>query len=145
MDAATQTRRFAWASLCGVPTTTEQEPLVDLREAIKEAKRLSNLLEAGLDVLRSTAQELAEAEREYRKGKALAWVNRTQGTAAERAALVDSDTADLRYVRDLKEGMRRAALESVRARSQQISMLQTLVNAHKSEGDFASRQYEEAV
>jgi hypothetical protein len=116
---------------------------MDLREAVAEAKRLSNLLEAGLDVLRSTAQELAEAEKEYRKGKALAWVNRTQGTAAERAALVDSDTADLRYGRDLKEGMRRAALESVRARSQQISLLQTLVNAQRQEGDFAAKGYEE--
>jgi hypothetical protein len=55
----------------------------------------------------------------------------------ERAALVDADTADLRYARDVAEGIRRAALESVRARSQQISMYQTLVNAHKSEADFA--------
>lgn len=118
---------------------------MDLREAVKEANRLSRLLEAGLDVLRDTAQEVAEAEREYRKGKALAWVNRTDGTAAERAAQVDGDTADLRYKRDLAEGMRRAALESVRARSQQISMLQTLVNAHKSEGDFAQTGYQESA
>jgi hypothetical protein len=118
---------------------------MDLRDAVKEATRLGNLLEAGLDVLRSTAQEVAEAERDYRKAKSLAWVNRTEGTAAERAALVDSDTADHRYKRDVAEGMRRAALESVRARSQQISMLQTLVNAHKAEGDFARHSYQESA
>jgi hypothetical protein len=109
---------------------------MNLAEAIEEVRRLSRLLDAGLDVLRSTAEEVAEAERDYRKAKALAWVNRTDGTAAERAALVDSDTADHRYRRDVAEGMRRAALESVRARAQQISMWQSLLNAHRAEAEF---------
>lgn len=111
--------------------------MFDITEAESEVRRLSRQLDAGLDVLRSTAEELAEAEREYRKGKALAWVNRTDGTAREREAQVDADTADLRYQRDLAEGVRRAALESVRARATQISLWQTLVNAHRSEAEFA--------
>ena len=110
---------------------------MNLAEAIQEVQRLSRQLDAGLDVLRGSAEDVAVAEREYRKAKGLAWVNRTDGTAAERQALVDADTADLRYARDVAEGMRRAALESVRSRSTQISMWQTLLNAHKSEADFA--------
>jgi hypothetical protein len=109
---------------------------MNLPEAVEEVRRLSRLLDAGLDVLRSSAEETASAEREYRKGKALAWVHRTDGTAAERVALVDADTADLRYTRDVAEGIRRAALESVRARSTQVSMWQTLLNAHRAEAEF---------
>lgn len=109
---------------------------MNLQEASQELQRLNRLLDAGLDVLRSTAEETASAEREYRKARALAWVNNTEGTAAFREAQVDAQTADLRYARDVAEGMRRAALESVRARATQISMLQTLLNAHKSEANF---------
>lgn len=106
-----------------------------LSEAIETVRVLSRQLDAGLDVLRSAPQDVAEAERQYRKAKAIAWV-KVEGTAAERGALVDAETADLRYARDVAEGMRRAALESVRARSTQISMWQTLLNAHKAEADF---------
>jgi hypothetical protein len=108
-----------------------------LNEALEEVRRLSRQLNTGLDVLRDSAVDVADAEREYRKGKALAYVNRTDGIAAQRQALVDADTADLRYKRDLAEGIRRAALESVRARATQISMWQTLLNADKEEARFA--------
>jgi len=107
-----------------------------LAEAEAEVRRLSNMLDAGLDVLRSSAEECAAAEREYRKARAQAWVAQTEGTAGFKEAQVDSLTADLRYKRDVAEGMRRAALESVRSRSTQISMLQTLLNAHKAEASF---------
>jgi hypothetical protein len=109
---------------------------MDMAEAETEVRRLSRQLDTGLDVLRGSAEDVASAEREYRKGKALAWVHRTDGTAMERAALVDADTADLRYARDVAEGIRRAALESVRARSTQVSMWQTLLNAHRAEAEF---------
>ena len=110
-----------------------------LDEAEVEVRRLSRLLDAGLDVLRSTAEEVAEAEREYRRAKALAWITHAEGTAAFRESQVDAATADLRYARDVAEGMRRAALESVRARSTQISLWQTLVNAHRAEAEFAGK------
>lgn len=107
-----------------------------LTEAITEVKRLSRQLDGGLEVLRTTAEEVAKAETEYRKAKALAWVKRTEGTAKQREAQVDADTADLRYKRDVAEGVRRAALESVRARATQISMWQSLLNAHRAEAEF---------
>lgn len=105
-------------------------------EIVEEARRLSRLLNEGLDVLRETAQTTAEAEREYRKARAQSWVE-VEGTAAHREAQVDALTADLRFERDVQEGLRRAALESVRARAQQISLLQSVLAAHRSEADFA--------
>lgn len=106
-----------------------------LAEATAEVKRLSRQLDNGLDVLRESAEQLAKAEMEYRKARAERWLE-VEGTAAHREAQVDGLTADLRYLRDLAEGTRRAALESVRARSTQISMWQSLLNAHRAEADF---------
>lgn len=109
-----------------------------LTEAIDEVRRLSRQIDNGLDVLRDTAEQVAEAERTYRKAKSLAWLE-VEGTAAEKAAHVDAMTADLRFERDVQEGLRRAAIESVRARSTQISMWQTLVNAHRAEAELAGK------
>lgn len=105
-------------------------------EIVDEARRLSHLLEEGLKVLRDTAQSTAVAEQAYRKGRAQVWLE-VEGTAAHREAQVDGLTADLRFERDVQEGLRRAALESVRARAQQISLLQSVLAAHRSEADFA--------
>lgn len=108
-----------------------------LDDAGREVNRLSKLLEKGLDQLRDSAQEVAEAERAYRKAKAVAWVEHTEGTAAFREAQVNAATSDLRYTRDLADGTRRAALEAVRSRQTQISAIQSLLNAHRAEADFA--------
>jgi predicted nucleic acid-binding Zn-ribbon protein len=108
-----------------------------LDEAIEDLRRLSRQLHGALDWLRDTAPDSADKERQYRKAKALAWVTRTEGTAAQRAALVDADTADLRYERDLTEKLERAALEKVRAIRQEISAYQSLMAANRAEAEFA--------
>lgn len=110
-----------------------------LEEAIAEFNRLNRLLEAGLEMLREAPESLAKAEAEYRRAKAKAWVEHTEGTAKEREALVDAATAGLRYDRDIAEGLRRAAFESVRSRQTQISALQTLVNAHRAEAELTGK------
>lgn len=109
-----------------------------LAEAIDEVRRLSKQVDNGLDVLRDTAPKVAEAERTYRKQRSLEWLE-AEGTAREKEAHVDAATADLRFERDVQEGLRRAAIESVRARATQISMWQTLVNAHRAEADLAGK------
>jgi hypothetical protein len=109
---------------------------VTLDEMVKEARRLSRQLDNGLDVLRSTVEECAEAERMYRKGRALCWLEAEGPTAAAKEAWVDAETADLRFERDVQEGLKRAAIESVRARAQQISLLQSMLSAHRSEAEF---------
>lgn len=107
-------------------------------EAVAEAERLSGLVDTGIDALRKASHEVAAKERDYRKGKAMAWVEcPVELLAKHKEAWVDSHAADLRYERDLAEGMRVAAQEAVRARRTQISMLQSLLNAHRAEAEFS--------
>jgi hypothetical protein len=92
----------------------------------QEARRLRDLLQSGLTAFREQSVALAEAEREYRKGKAEAWVRRAgEGLAGERAALVDADTADLRYQRDLADGMAKAARLAVQVRLSELDFLRS--------------------
>lgn len=109
---------------------------VILSEAITEVRRLSASLDESLRTYQESAEKVAKAERDYRRAKGLAWVKQVAGTAAHREAQVDSETADLRYLRDVAEGMRRAAIESIRARTTQISVIQSLLSAHKAEAQF---------
>ena len=109
-----------------------------LAEAEAEVRRLSGLLDAGLEILRSAAEDVARAEQAYRKARAQAWVSNTDGTAGFRESQVDGQTADLRYKRDVAEGMSKAALESVRSGRTQISAMQSLLAAHKEEVGFAA-------
>jgi hypothetical protein len=113
-------------------------------EVADEMRRLSRLLDQGLAALRDQSRELAEAEREYRRAKALAWVEAPAGTVPEREAWVNGHTAELRYARDLADGVRQAALEAVRSRRTQVSALQTLLNADREEMAF-SRTYDAGV
>lgn len=119
-----------------------------LAEAQEEMKRLSRLIDAGIEMSRSQAVTIAEAENTYRKAKAQAWVRcpnddssvprgERAWTAARREAWVNAETADLRQVRDLAEAMRDSAREAVRARQTQMSAWQTLVRAHQAEAEFA--------
>lgn len=108
-----------------------------LDEAVVEMRRLSRQLDSGLDVLRDQAQELADAEHEYRRMVAVAWPQAPDGTVPERQAWVDGHCAGARRRRDLADHLTRAALESVRSRRTQVSALQSLLNAEKEEMAFA--------
>lgn len=113
-----------------------------LSDAVAEAERLSRLLDGGIAMLRESSQTVAERERDYRKAKATAWVRskvdlEPNVLAKHREAWVDAETADLRYERDVAEGVRSSAKEAVRARQQQVSLLQSLLNAHKAEAELA--------
>lgn len=107
-----------------------------VRDMGEKGNVLSALLDAALDELRTQAQKQAEAERDYRKARAKAWLEAPKGLAKYREAWVDSVTADHRFERDLAEGLRLSALELVRSRRAQISMLQSLLNAHRAEAEF---------
>lgn len=105
---------------------------------IAEMKRLSRKIEEGIKAIVSESHRLAEAERDYRKARGVAWVKVEDGTAAFREAQVDSQTADLRFERDLADGMRRAAIEAVRSRQQQLSAWQSVVRAQKAELELSA-------
>lgn len=110
---------------------------MNLNDVPEEMARLSRMLEQGLAALRDQSREWAEAEREYRKARALAYVQITTGTVDERKAAVDAATADMRYTRDLAEGMKQSALEAVRSRRTQISAAQSFLAASRAEAEFA--------
>lgn len=97
-----------------------------------EGRRLSRLIDEALDELTAQVRAYSLAERDYRKARALAWIA-CSGLAKEREDEVNATTADLRYLRDLAEGLRRAALESVRARMAQLSAAQTMSNREQAE------------
>lgn len=118
--------------------------MIPIDEARDEMRRLSNLIDAGIEMVRKQSVDLADAENEYRKGRATAWVEcprdnpgEREWTAARREAWVDGECADLRRKRDIAEGMRDAAREAVRARQSQLSALQTLLRAQQAEAEFA--------
>lgn len=121
---------------------------MNLADVPAEMSRLSRLIDGGIEALRDQSTSLAEAEQTYRKAKAQAWVKcptddhgvkagEREWTAARREAWVDAETADLRRVRDIAEGMRQAALEAVRARRTQVSALQSILAADRAEAEFA--------
>lgn len=110
---------------------------MNLADVPDEMARLSRLIDQGISALRDQARELAEAERDYRKMKSEAWLSAPAGTVPEREAWVDGSTADLRYRRDLADGLRSAALEAVRSRRTQVSALQSLLAAHREEAGLA--------
>jgi hypothetical protein len=108
-----------------------------MQQYAAEMERLSSLIDRGIAALTEHAREMALAEHDYRKAKAIAWTQAPPGTVPVREAWVEAETAEARLRLDMAEGMRLAALESVRSRRQQLSALQSLLAATKSEMDFA--------
>jgi|GEM_PF-6291118 len=56
----------------------------DLQQLVGEARRLSGLIDAGVQALRQAAVEVAEAEHAYRLAKARAWHEVADGLAGQR-------------------------------------------------------------
>jgi hypothetical protein len=110
--------------------------VTDLPSLSVEALRLSSLLDKGVQALRQASLEFADAEHAYRRAKAEAYLT-SEGTVGEREAQTYAVVGDLRHARDLADGLRLASLEAVRSRRTQLSAIQSLLAAHKSEADFA--------
>lgn len=110
---------------------------MNLDEAHGDMKRLSELVDAGVQELGKQAHAYALAERDYRRAKARAWLEAPKGTVPEREAWVSGQTADLRYARDLAEGLKQAALEAVRSRRGQLSSWQSELAAYREEMGMA--------
>ncbi len=106
-------------------------------ELVAELLRLSARLDQGSLAVRDRGRALAEAERDYRKARAAAWLTVEEGVAAQRKDQVDGDTADLRYLRDLAGNDRQSALEAVRNGRTQISALQTIGGVERELAAFS--------
>lgn len=106
---------------------------VDLDQARDEMVRLSELIDSGVDAMRAAARDYAQAEHDYRKAKAAAWLAAPRGTVPEREAWVNAETAELRRKRDVSEGIKQAALEAIRSRRTQLSAWQSFLAATREE------------
>jgi hypothetical protein len=102
-------------------------------ELIREGRRLSGLLDESLRELVLEVHRASTAEREYRKLQCAPIPQAPAGTVIERKAWLDSECADSRYTRDLADGLRQAALETVRSRRAQLSLLQSLLAGEREE------------
>lgn len=111
--------------------------MTELGSLIEEARRLSVLIDKGVDALRRSAEDVARAENAYRHERARAWMQVKAELAREREAYVDGITADLRLARDLAEGSRQAALEALRSRRAQLDALRSILSATRSEMELA--------
>lgn len=109
-----------------------------------EVRRLSELIDRGLTALRESSAEYASAEHAYRQARAKLWLA-ARGTVQERESMVELKCGDLRYARDVADGMRAAAVESVRSRRSQLSALQSLLAASRAEAEFARTGVQDRV
>lgn len=94
-------------------------------------------LENALVELEQLSKDWAEAERIYREAKARAYLVAEGTTVAEKEAQMEPKINMLRYERDMKEGLKVAALESVRSRRTQVSAIQTLAGLSREEAAMA--------
>ena len=101
----------------------------------------TQLLDA-VERLRKSQDELeqrvvlfAQGEKAYRAAKATAYLS-TTGTVAEREARAENAINELRYVRDMAEGLKMSALEAVRGNRTVVSAVQTLAGLYKEEAAF---------
>ena len=108
-----------------------------LDELTVEARRLSDLLDKGVKALHDASVQVAHAEFDYRKGQATAWLEAPEGTAQARQAWVDGTCAELRLERDLAEAGRNTANQAIRARTAQLSAVQSLLATLKAEVGLA--------
>ena len=102
-------------------------------ELIREGRRLSKLLDEALAYLAQQVHLASESERDYRKMQGEMILRAPAGTVLEKDAWLKAECADARFTRDLADGMRQAALEAVRSRRTQVSLLQSFLAGEREE------------
>lgn len=109
---------------------------MNANELTDEMLRLSHLLDAGLAALREESRKYAAADVAYRRTYAEAFL-KAEGTVAEREQVATTAALDMRMAMNLAEGVKVSALEAVRSRRTQLSVLQTIANGYRAEAEFA--------
>lgn len=110
---------------------------MNLSDMVVEAERLSKKIDDGIAALYQAGQEMAEAELEYKKCVAKAWIDAPKGTVPQREAYVEAECGEEKFLLDIAESKRQTALEAVRSRRTQMSALQSLMAAYRAEAEFA--------
>ncbi len=104
----------------------------DLNVQLLEAVRLLRESQADLE---QRSQDYAHWEQRYRMAKATAYLA-TSGTVNEREAHAEQAVNEVRYRRDLAEGLKVSGLEAVRSNRAVVSAVQTLAALYRSEAEF---------
>lgn len=103
-----------------------------------EMLRLSRELDAAHDSLVKASHDWARAENEYRLAKANSYLT-SSGTVDARKAQVDKTTSGERVQAHTAEALKVAALENVRNKRAQLSALQSVAHAVRSEVEMSGR------
>lgn len=103
-----------------------------------EMLRLSGELDRAHSALIEASREWARTENEYRLAKANAFLT-SSGTVDARKAQVDKTTSRERVDAHTAEALKVAALENVRNKRAQLSALQSVANAVRSEVEMSGR------
>lgn len=112
--------------------------LITPQQLVQELLRMSKLLDQAHDELVARSHEWAKAEDCYRLAKANAFLA-SSGTVGERTARQDKATSDERHAAHLAEALKVAALEAVRSRRTQISAIQSVAAAVRSDLEMSGR------
>jgi hypothetical protein len=100
-------------------------------------KLVSELLEAN-DDLRSAGKAWAVAENDYRRAKAVAFLNLKEGTIPEKQARVDQVCERERLGAHIAEAEREACIERVKSLRAAVSAYQTLARANEVEAQLSA-------
>lgn len=109
---------------------------VSLMDLTSELFRRSNLVDEAIEELKVRAREAAGADHEYRLSRARAFLA-TSGNIPEREAQATIAVGDLRRIAKTAEDLKMAAAQSLKARTTQLSAVQTMARAVQAERDLA--------
>ena len=99
-------------------------------------------LDAALLELRDQSQKFADAERNYRRAKSEALLQvegrnvQEREARAEKVMFAVGALGDIRYARDLADGLKGAASQAVKAKTQVVSAIQTMASGMREEMRF---------
>lgn len=109
------------------PVALNLERPLEIDEARTAARRMADQRRDAEQALQLQVERAAEAERDYRKSFATAFVH-AEGTAAAREAEAKAQSADECYARDLAAGMVKVCTERLRGLEGERSMLKSLID-----------------
>ena len=110
---------------------------MNVSNIIDEGRRLSESLDKALRTHAKAVADAAHAEVDFKHAWAKSYL-RSDGPVKQREATADAETAELRRGWLLADGVRVSALEAIRSRRQQISLLQSEAAAFRAEAEVGA-------
>lgn len=111
---------------------------MNVLDIINEGRRLSALLDESLIEHDRATREAAVAESDFKLTWAKAYL-KAAGPVKQREATADVESDQERRRYRLADGVRVGALESIRSRRQQVSLLQSTAAAFRAEAEIGGK------